>query len=621
MLDSLRAFSRTLFAKLFFAVLILSFALFGISNVVTAIGSTTVARVGNEDVSVKDFQRLYNQLAAQYGNPPPQQALAMGIPGAVLSQLSAEAAVNQIGAGLGLGVSEERLSKMVREDPSFFGTLGTYDPETAERVLQASGYTEAEYRDVQVRAARRDQLFEGLFADTAVPKAATELWAGFNSDTRTVDYFLLNAASLPPIPEATEEDLQAYLTANQAQFRTPETRTAKILVLSPQTLAATPAMTPTDAEIAAEYEKNKASLSVAEKRTLLQATLPDQATADLFTAGKAAGKTLDQIVAETGVKLSDMGTIAKSEILDPTLANAAFSTPAGDFTIIAGVGGAKRLVAVMAIEAATTPLLDEMKPEISQRLALAKARAGYIDILDQVEELMAAFQPFDDIAARFGLKLTELDMGDSGTELTAVPAIAETDRLRVATAIFAANPDAKLNPVIAIGANNNLWFDVTATSPARDQTLDEVRDVVLSAWTAEKTQDAMTSEVKKILDELDAGTPFADVASGFAQFPVPSGEIVRDVGDGTAQIDASVASATFAGGAGHHGAAPNAVGDYVVFEVTAIIPTADTSQAEAEVKEGTTQSLYSDFVTAVRNDIGVRENSAVLNQLLDLGGN
>jgi peptidyl-prolyl cis-trans isomerase D len=48
MLDSLRAFSKTTIAKLFFAVLIVSFAAFGINNVITTLGSSTVARVGNQ---------------------------------------------------------------------------------------------------------------------------------------------------------------------------------------------------------------------------------------------------------------------------------------------------------------------------------------------------------------------------------------------------------------------------------------------------------------------------------------------------------------------------------------------------------------------------------------------
>ena len=38
-------------------------------------------------------------------------------------------------------------------------------------------------------------------------------------------------------PEPTEEELAAYLTEHQAEFRTQETRTTDVLVLSPEALA------------------------------------------------------------------------------------------------------------------------------------------------------------------------------------------------------------------------------------------------------------------------------------------------------------------------------------------------------------------------------------------------
>ena len=63
----------------------------------------------------------------------------------VLQQLAQQTAVNKLAGDIGLGVSEDRLGKMVREDPSFQGTLGNFDRSNFTAVLQRSGYTEAEY--------------------------------------------------------------------------------------------------------------------------------------------------------------------------------------------------------------------------------------------------------------------------------------------------------------------------------------------------------------------------------------------------------------------------------------------------------------------------------------------
>ena len=180
MLEGFRAISRTWFGKILGAFLIVGLAGFGISNVLLDLGSNKVASVGNQDISVRAFQREYqnrlNQFAQQIGRVPTnEEAVALGVPSVVLTQLGAEAALNQMGENMGIGVSDARLSKMLREDPSFGDILGKFDPQNFTRVLQASGYTEEEYFDLQRNAARRQQVAQGLFLGSPVPNAAIEL--------------------------------------------------------------------------------------------------------------------------------------------------------------------------------------------------------------------------------------------------------------------------------------------------------------------------------------------------------------------------------------------------------------------------------------------------------------
>src|SRR5690606_12609856 len=212
---------------------------------------------------------------------------------------------------MGIGVSEDRLSKVLRADPSFAGTLGQFEPELFRLVLERGGFTEAEYFDLQAKAARRQQVAAGLFADAAVPTAAAELLNRYTGDMRTIDYFVVNAQSIPPVAEPTEEELANYLTEHQDQFRTVEKRTADILVLTLDSLAAT--KTISDEEIAAEYERTKENRVRIEKRTIRQAPLTTEAQQGWFERGKTAGKSFDQLVAEAGIEVTDLGTLARSE--------------------------------------------------------------------------------------------------------------------------------------------------------------------------------------------------------------------------------------------------------------------------------------------------------------------
>lgn len=623
MLDSLRRIGRTWFGKVLGAFLLVGLAGFGISNVILDFGSNSVAKVGQEDISVRDFQRAYsddlNRVAQQIGQvPDSQQALAMGIPSGTLNRLASEAAINQIGERMGIGVSEDRLSKMLRADPSFAGTLGQFEPELFRLVLERGGFTEAEYFDLQAKAARRQQVAAGLFADAAVPTAAAELLNRYTGDMRTIDYFVVNAQSIPPVAEPTEEELANYLTEHQDQFRTVEKRTADILVLTLDSLAAT--KTISDEEIAAEYERTKENRVRIEKRTIRQAPLTTEAQQGWFERGKTAGKSFDQLVAEAGIEVTDLGTLARSEITDTALADAAFGLEAGDFAIIPGIGG-KRAVTVTAIEPGGQIPLEEAREDIRQSLALSKARAEYIDVLDQVEELRAAFQPLDQIAERFGLPLHEVALTASGAELADVSALPADQRGRVASAVFSASED-KLAPTVAISANSNVFFDLKSVEPARDQALDEVRDDVMAALVEQRTQEALTAQVEDVLARIEAGEAFVDVATSLNQFSILSEPFGRSGATGTPVIDQLVAGAAFAGGPGHVGSAINGDGDHVVFQVVEITPAAEGQFAEAEqfLEDSTRQSLYSDFVAGLVGETGVRVNQQALNQVLALDG-
>ena len=629
MLDSFRNIAKTWFGKLLGAFLIVGLAGFGISNVIFDIGTNTVARVGDEDITTREFQRAYNSQLSQFSQQvgqalTPQQALAMGIPSLVLDQLASQAAINQLGVKMGVGVSDDRLTKMLQEDPSFAGTLGKFDPTTFTRVLQQNGYTEAEYLELQTKAARRQQLVSGLLAGTAAPEAAKLLVARYTDDTRTLDYFVVNAQSIPPVAAPSEEELTAYLKDHQAEFKTQETRTVDLLTLSAEALAAT--RTVTDEEIAAEYERTKESRVRIERRQIQQVPFATTMQADWFERGKAAGKSLDELLKETGLALTDLGTLSKAEVTDPTLADAAFGLAQGDFAIIPGVSG-KRAVTVTAIEPGGQIALDEVREEIRKGLALSQARNELVDILDQIEELRAAFQPLTDIAGRFGLPMKTVTLTSAGAELADIADIAEENRGKVAAAIFSAE-QGQLAPSISLGSNRNAWFDLKRVEPARDQTLEEVREAVTAAWTAEKTDAAVLAEIEKITTRLTAGEAFTDVAASFNLFPTLSPQLKRDgttLVDGASSrdpvLDQSVAAAAFAGGGTHFGSARNGDGDYIVFQVLEVNAAGvgeDQAQIASYLEEGNRQSLYSAFVAGLVSEVGIRPNRQVLDQLISL---
>ena len=66
MLNLMRRFATTLVGKILGGLLLIGMAGFGISNVILDLGSTTLARVGNEDITTTQFSRAYQQQLNQF---------------------------------------------------------------------------------------------------------------------------------------------------------------------------------------------------------------------------------------------------------------------------------------------------------------------------------------------------------------------------------------------------------------------------------------------------------------------------------------------------------------------------------------------------------------------------
>lgn len=627
MLHLLRDFAKTWIAKILIAVLIVSFGAFGISNVVTNLGGNVVARVGDQDITASDFQLAYQQqldaASRQLGKvPTSQEAVALGIPNKVISRLASDAALDSFASHLALGASRTHLIKVLQSEPAFQGPSGTFDKTRFADVLQQNGLSQAKYFNDTNKAALRQQVVLALFGDTHVPETAINLINRYSNDTRTLDYFVLDPVSLPSVAAPTEAQLQAYLKAHQAEFRTKETRKVDLLVLSPAILAKGTTFTP--AQIKAEYERTKASLTQVEKRHIEQVTLTtDQVTA--FKAGKAAGKSFTQLVATDKLKPTDLGTLSKTAITDSALADAAFGLKQGDFVIIPGISGQRAVTVTKIIPGGQISLADAT-PRLEKNLRLAAANTEIDNKLNGIENLRAANEPIAQVAKRYDLKATTVELTASGDELSAIPSIPGQDRAKVAKAVFAATKGA-LTPMVSLGENTNVWFDLEAITPARDETLAEVHDAVAKAWKADKTDAALKAEVNKLTDELKAGKSFDAVASSINQFPLLSPPITRygglNGGEKSKVLDARVAAAAFSGGVGHFGSAVDGDGDYVIFKVERMTPSSikTTNNARSAIETSMSTSHTNAFVGAVLQVAGFKKNQTVLNQLLALGPN
>ena len=143
MLDALRKGAGTWVAKIFIALLVLSFGVWGVADVLrNGFGQNVAAKVGGTEISLQDFDRAYrrdlNRFGQQLGRPlSTKEGAQLGIPQQTLGTLIAEAALNENARTMNLGISDEKLSVQIQQDPSF-RSAGSYDPNLLKQILPES---------------------------------------------------------------------------------------------------------------------------------------------------------------------------------------------------------------------------------------------------------------------------------------------------------------------------------------------------------------------------------------------------------------------------------------------------------------------------------------------------
>ncbi len=622
MLDNLRKFATTWPGKILGAFLLVGLAGFGITGVISSIGGNTVARVGDRDISTLDFQRAYRtqlgQAAQQIGSTPtPEQAIALGIPGLVLTRLATDEALNMLSEKFGMGISEKRLGEILSQDPTFTGALGSFDRTIFNQAIRQLGYTENEYFQLRRQAAERQQVALGIFSRIRSPEIVSKLVRRFGEDRRTLDYVVVGEDSLLPIEPPSDEVLAAYLSDNQDQYRTLETRDIRALVLSPEILAKTIEIS--DAELLAEYDANKENFIAVESRTMQEFHLSSDAQVRWFEFGLASGKTFEDLLAESGEQAISMGTATRAQLTEEVLAEAAFSLPEGGTAIIDGSEG-MRAINIISIQPGGQRSFEDVADQLAQRMKLAKARTLYVDVLDQIEEQRAAFVDMSQTAEEFGLTAVETSLTQTGAGLTEAVGLDPSEAARVAETIFAAEIGG-LAPSVPLGANKNFWFDLLKITEAADQTVDDVREQLTADWMAEQRAAALQERANELVQQLEDGIPFNDVAVANGLFPQTANSVSR-TGVEAGVIDQAVARAAYGGGVGFSGTALNANGEYVVFKVTQITPAeGELAQANADaITSSYRDDVYSEFANSLREDAQLRVNQGVLNNLLNGGG-
>jgi peptidyl-prolyl cis-trans isomerase D len=620
MMKGLRTAGQTWLGKTILAVLfgflIVSFAIWGINDIFRGASRVTVATVGDAQISGEAFRTTYQAELQQLirrsrQSITAQQARAMGLDGQVLSRMVTEATLDQKARDLGLKVSDKLIVRTVSEDPNFKAPNGQFDRARFEYYLSERGLSEQGFVREQHGALTRLHLADAIAGSLKVPVAAQEVVHRHGAERRAASYFILPAGSAGEVAAPTDEQLQNFYNERKATFRAPEYRAANVVAISPETIAKPDQVSDDDAR--KRYEQVKTTrFGSPERRTVQQIVFPSREEAEAAFARIKEGATFEAIAAEKNIPQSELelGALAKSEMIDPAVAEAAFAlAPGAASGPVQGRFGTV-MVRVTNIEPARLRPYDEVAAEVKREIALERAREAINDVHDKIEDQRASARPLPEIAKEQGLPVIAIRAIDRSGKDKAGNAIENIpEREAVLPALFGSDIGVD-NEALRTKNGGYVWYEVTGIEPARERALAEVRKQVAAQWRAEEISRRMAEKARGLVERLGKGEPIETVAADAGAEVKTAADLARRAAKGDLSTD--VVSRIFAVPVGQAASAEAGDNARAVFKVTAatVPPFVTTTQEAARVADQLrlflADDLIAQYVKQAQQDLGVR---------------
>ena len=529
-MSKFRKFAGIVIMVALMSMLIISFALWGVGDMLRASGrSNDIAHVGGTHIplygwfggvpvtveQVRDrLNRQLEQIQRQTGQrPEPDQAIRYGLHLRALEDVVQRAVVDNAIRDFGLAISDAEVQATIAKNPAFAGTGGGFDVLRYRTLLQQARISEAAYVSDVRREIATQQLFGTVRPDGLAPKSLRDDIFKDQGEKRVAETVYVPDAIITSVPKPTQEQLTAYFDANKAKFAIPEYRTFSYVLLTVDDVL--PQVTVTPDQVKQEYEAKQAEFGKPEQRDVDQAMADSEDKAKKMIELAKAGKSLEDAAKEV-LGSSDgvikLGLVQKKDLPAGPLADGVFAAAAGviDAPIKSPLGW--HVVRINKIEAGQVKPFDEVKAKLEADLKAQLAPDLLIKLVTDFERVLSKSQSMTTAAQDLQIKVRTYENVDargqdaSGKQIVSGPAAAALIQAAFATR------ESSESELLETQSGEYFVVRVDRITPARVPELAEVEAKVTEAWQAAERQKLADAKVKEAVEKVSAGNDLAAIA-------------------------------------------------------------------------------------------------------------
>ena len=628
MLMKLRALAGTWVAKVLFVLLILSFAVWGIEDMLRNIGrETAIARVdGQPPVELTEAQDSLRREVQRLQRATEGRFQVDGRIRPILAQQAVESLVIDRVVGrevnrMGVAVPDGAVRDYIWSIPGFQGADGRFSRLTFDNFLRQNDLTEDRLLQMLRADLARQQIFNAVRAGALVPPVAAQRLLAWQLERRSVNLVELRVADAPEPDAPTEAQLARFHENNADRFSRPELREVSVGLLNAAILV--PQMEVSEREIEDAYAAHRARYETPERRRLLQALMTNEEAAlriaELWV-GSADDAPVEAAVREAGGTWTDLGVVERGALPLPALATAGFALDANGVSTPVRTPFGWHVLHVTEIQAGATRALAEVREELRQEVAAEKAADAAFDRVNSIQDALAGGASVEEASQRYGMRVVAARIDAMGRNAegqeVALPVPPAARRALFAEIFTTARGSA---PRLHEGEFGFAAIEVKEVTPAALRPLAEVAEEVRAAFIADARRRHQEQRAAALLAATRAGRSLEDAARE-AGVPIEAiGPFPRQPGQGN-PVPREFLGPIFELRANETTMVPGPT-SFAVAQLTGVTAADLSDQAEAlatlrqEGAQAVAEDLETQFANALRARSDVRINARLLEQL------
>ena len=627
MLTTLRNSSKNSILKIIFGtlltILIISFGMWGTEDLVGVTQKqSTVATVGKIDVSAQEFYSLYSRQTEEIrkllgSSLDIKKSREFGYVDRALSSLINRALFNNEALQLGLSVSDINVRDKILRDDAFKDDLGQFSELVFRQLISESGYTEDSYVEGTRQDLAREQMVETISTSLIIPNIMKNSLSKYNLEERTVDYLTIKVEE-EKFAKPSNEKIRKYYEENKSDFMSKEFRSAETLLLDAKEYAKK--STVTDEEIKLLYEERKELLVEPAQKYLHQIIVDSKS--DVESISKKVNFNNFTSTAKTMANLTeddiDLGWNTKNDLPDEII-DATFSLKKGEISKPIESSFGWHILKIIDSKERKEVSYEEVKKQFENELLLEKGKEAVFDLQDELEDLLASGNTFEEISKILEVKMIVADKIDNEGIKQNKQVNNEFQDERILRTIFNQKINEEGN-IIDIDKDEGLAISlVTDIIKPRQLTLDESKELVRKKLIFDLKLKNAQDKAEKIKNEIYSGNRFKDVANKY-KLEIKGVKPFTRVLPDSSELPIPLISKIFDSNLGDINIEKRGNSEIIIAKTAEILNNLSSDEKEIKeftkkIKDDLTIDLLAQFSEALRKKYKITINDDVIDQL------